>query len=288
MQTSYFNTPSAAVAVNFKVGSATLARAIIAAHHPDINSVLTTPSGNGNGTAYPAGQSADTVRTHAFCPKLADPKDRPVTLLVVRDPVDKFCSACVESNVTDIDAKLAELETKRPHRDGHFWPQSRLLKGNLVKLYKFPADLDALAIAAGLALPLPNIDGGNDPDSKPVLSEEQLARVQAIYAADIALFESITEVGQEFSTAKPAPVLVPEEIALWRAKAVLQLSGLLTAVNSLLDAMTGNAGIIARAAWSDGAPLARRGATVVALAAALELTDAQVDAMFIQAASLAV
>ena len=86
----------------------------------------------------------------------------------------------------------------------------------------------------------------------------------------------------------PAAINVPSEIANWRARAVLELAGHISAVESALAEMEGNAGIVARAAWLAGAPLARRGATVVALAAALELTDAQVDAMFIQAASLAV
>ena len=81
---------------------------------------------------------------------------------------------------------------------------------------------------------------------------------------------------------------VPREIANWRARAVLELAGYLPAVQSAIAGMGGAAGVVARAAWLAGAPLARRGATVVALAAALELTDAQVDAMFIQAASLAV
>jgi hypothetical protein len=86
----------------------------------------------------------------------------------------------------------------------------------------------------------------------------------------------------------PYPPKVPQEIALWRAKAVIELAGLLTSVHSLLAAMEGDAGVVARAAWSAGAPLARHGATVKALAGALNLTDEQVDAMFIQAAALSV
>lgn len=193
MRSVYFDTPAAAVAVNYKAGSSSLARAIIAAHHPRIEAVLTTPHGSGTGTAYPVGFGPDTIRWHGQCPKVA-PLDRPVTLLAVREPLDHFRSACAESRIENVDAKLAELEAGWG-RDPHFWPQSRLLQGNAVRLYRFPLDLDALALAAGLSLPLPDIDGGHG-RPKPVLNESQAARVLALYADDVALFASITEPGQ--------------------------------------------------------------------------------------------
>ncbi len=84
----------------------------------------------------------------------------------------------------------------------------------------------------------------------------------------------------------PAPV--PGEIANWRAKAVLELAGLLTAVGPALDAMPEPARTVALHAWNGGAALARNGPTVVALAPVLDLTDSQVDDMFRQAAALEV
>ncbi len=84
----------------------------------------------------------------------------------------------------------------------------------------------------------------------------------------------------------PIPPSVPVEIANWRARAVLELAGLLDEVTSALYAMEGDAGIVARHAWNSGAALARNGPTVTSLAALLTLTDVQVDAMFIQAANL--
>lgn len=86
----------------------------------------------------------------------------------------------------------------------------------------------------------------------------------------------------------PPPVRVPREIANWRARAVLEISGMLPAVESAIAAMDGPAGIIVRNAWQSGAPLARHGPTVSSLAPALGLTEAQVDAMFIQAEALMV
>jgi len=219
---NYFDTPEAAVAINFKVGSSTLARSIIATHHSAIDSLLTTPHGNGNGTAYPAGKTANSSRWHGLCPKVS-PHERPVTLLAVREPVDHFRSACAESNITDIDSLLTSLETTGQGRDPHFWPQSRLVQGNSVKLYRFPQDLDALALEAGLTLPLLNIDGGHS-HPKPTLTPEQEARVLAVYAADATLYASITEAGQVF-VPEPVPESVPDaDTRAW----LLFLDGVIT------------------------------------------------------------
>jgi hypothetical protein len=86
----------------------------------------------------------------------------------------------------------------------------------------------------------------------------------------------------------PPPPVIPFEIANWRARAVLEIAGLLPTVETALEAIAGEAGIVARAAWSQGAPFVRSGATVAALSAALGLTSEQVDAMFLQAAGLTV
>ena len=84
------------------------------------------------------------------------------------------------------------------------------------------------------------------------------------------------------------PPQVPHEIANWRARAVLEIAGLLPTVEALIAAMEGEAGVVVRMAWERGSPLVRDGATVTALAAQLNLTSEQIDAMFIQAAALEV
>ncbi len=90
----------------------------------------------------------------------------------------------------------------------------------------------------------------------------------------------------------PAPPVsgarVPQSIANWRAKAALELAGLTIAVETAMQALDEPARTVALSAWSNGADLARRGATVLALAAALELTEEQVDALFVTGASLTV
>jgi hypothetical protein len=84
------------------------------------------------------------------------------------------------------------------------------------------------------------------------------------------------------------PEPVPYEIANWRAKAALEIAGLLSAVEAAITALDGPHGIVARNAWASGAPLARNGPTVMALAEQLDLTTAQVDDLFRQADALSV
>jgi hypothetical protein len=60
-----------------------------------------------------------------------------------------------------------------------------------VRHFKFENGLDAVAEYLGLPIPLPQIDATDEAD-KPTLSAEQEARVREIYAADIALWESLS------------------------------------------------------------------------------------------------
>jgi hypothetical protein len=281
MKSIYLDTPNAAIGLNFKVGSSTLSRAVIAAHHPELNAKLS----DGTSVHYPAGKSADDTRLHGICPKV-NPSERQVVLLLVRDPVEKFRSACAESNIPDVDAKLTALEAGNQLRDVHFWPQSRLIAG-ATKLFLFPDHLDDLATEAGLSLPLPDIDGGHD-RPKPDLTTEQLARVQAIYADDIALFNSITEPGQVHTIPEPpeAPLPVPESLANWRVKAVLDMQGLTDTVDNAIAALPdGPEKIVISRAWHGNGDVPRNSPTVTSFMSILGLTEAQVDDMFRLAAT---
>ena len=82
------------------------------------------------------------------------------------------------------------------------------------------------------------------------------------------------------------PPRVPREIANWRAKAVLTSMGMLPDVEVMLAALPEPQKTIVSTAWAGDARFARRGATVLSIAAALGLTDAQLDSMFIQAEAL--
>lgn len=201
MKTTYYKAGNHAIALNFKVGSSSLARAIIRDFQPRTEALITTPHGDGNGTAYPEGRNADNTLWQGAVIKV-DAMDVAVAHLLVRDPVEKFRSACQTSKVIDVEAKLTALEVEGFTADVHFWPQSRFL-ATPCKLYHFPEHLDALATAVGLSLPLPVINESAEGD-KPTLSPEQQARVEAIYAADIDLHNSIAEAGQSVPPASLA------------------------------------------------------------------------------------
>jgi hypothetical protein len=81
---------------------------------------------------------------------------------------------------------------------------------------------------------------------------------------------------------------VPAQIENWRARAVLEVEGLLPQVDTLIDALTGPEGVAVKTAWIFGASLTRNGATVQAIAAQLGLNDEQVDTLFRQAAALSI
>ena len=186
MRNQYFAAGTIGVAVNYKAASATVARAIIQAHHLPINKRITTPPGSGNGIAYAAGLSPDTYRWHGKCPKIAI-GDTTSAVLVVRNPVDRFISACAETGTTDVNALLDRLELDTEHNP-HFWPQSRF-SADLPTLYRFDRDLQKLAIDLNLDWPLPNIIRHDKP-TKPTLTQSQTDRVLQIYADDLTLYQS--------------------------------------------------------------------------------------------------
>ena len=184
----YFDTPNVAIAVNFKVASASIARAVIETYHPEIEALITNPAGNGTGTAYPAGKSADTTRWHGLCPKV-DAGDCDTVALLVRHPVERFASSCAESQVNDIDAKLTELESCSFVLDPHFWHQHIYATEDSC-LYLFPDHLAEFEKDMGFKNPLKNITGGNK-TIKPILTESQIARVEVIYAEDMKIYNQL-------------------------------------------------------------------------------------------------
>jgi hypothetical protein len=183
----YFVTPNHSVAFNAKAASSTLARAIIAAFHPEQENII-------QNAAYPEGKGPDTSQVQWLCPKEKEPT-KPV-VLIVREPVARFRTAMAQANLTDVDAALVSLEQdaevqfprrrQRLRTDAHFRHQHELLLGGTA----FPLeDLDEAATFIGLSLPLPTINEASR--QKPTLTPEQEARVLAHYAADAALYASL-------------------------------------------------------------------------------------------------
>lgn len=84
------------------------------------------------------------------------------------------------------------------------------------------------------------------------------------------------------------PPRIPREIPNWRAKVILTGMGLLPTVDAAISSLPEPARTVASLAWGGDSKLARRGKTVLGLAAALGLSSAQVDQLFIAAEALEV
>jgi hypothetical protein len=83
------------------------------------------------------------------------------------------------------------------------------------------------------------------------------------------------------SAPQSEPTPVPESLANWRVKAVLDIQGLTSTVDAAIDAMVdSNEKIIISRAWNGNGDVLRHSPTVNSFMAILGLTDAQVDDMF--------
>ena len=219
----YYQTPNYSVALNAKVGSSSMARAIIREFQPKEDWLIRT-------AAFPAGFTADDRQWHWIAKGVRVP-DRPVVLLV-RDPVDRFISAmqqlglkkadvrqAIESLVNDTPiarerptgpnaeraaARLARRRARRARRnpdlpqqrlghlrdDIHFRHQHLYAVGPTI-CFRFPQHIAEAASLLGFKGPMPKANEAKR--EKPTLTAAQAAAVRAYYAADQALFDAITE-----------------------------------------------------------------------------------------------
>lgn len=184
-------------ALNLKVATSSFTRAIISRYYPDLELRITSAH-------YPEGLTANNQSWQNIVPYRTT-ADRPVVCLV-RDPVERFRSAMAQMQLTDVDAAITELQTeagaygavyntagnvvRKLVENPHFTAQS-LFTGNPIDRYRFPDQIEAAAAALDLPFPLPSI---NEMDSglKPTLTETQVAAVREFYAADVALWESLS------------------------------------------------------------------------------------------------
>jgi len=82
----------------------------------------------------------------------------------------------------------------------------------------------------------------------------------------------------------PPPPGPPQVVSRFQARAALHLAGLLPQVEALMaDPATDT---LARLAWTDAQEFRRTSPTLLAMASALSLTDAQLDQLFITAAGI--
>lgn len=82
----------------------------------------------------------------------------------------------------------------------------------------------------------------------------------------------------------PSGPVVPQSVTRFQARAALHLAGMLTAVEAMMKAPS--TGALAKLAWQDALEFRRTSPTVLAMAQALNLTEQQLDNLFIQAAGI--
>jgi hypothetical protein len=225
----YYQTTGYCVALNAKVGSSSMARAIIRKFQPRQDWLIRT-------AAFPAGVTADDRQWHWMARGVRVP-DKPVVLLV-RDPVDRFISAMQQIGLKRADvpqaiaslvddtpitrerpagpnaeraaARLARrrerrakrhpgLPQQRPGRlrdDVHFRPQHLYAVGPTI-CFRFPQHLAEAAALLGFKEPMPRANEARR--QKPTLTAAQAAAVRAYYAADQALFDAISVPGYVYT-----------------------------------------------------------------------------------------
>lgn len=122
--------------------------------------------------------------THTIGSPLDD-NDIPNLCCLVRDPVERFRSACARQQ------KSVEEGLESISFDVHFWTlESMGLLAEGITHFRFPDQIDECSQWLGLETPVPQLNE-EDEESKPVLTPEQEAAIRATYAADIALWESL-------------------------------------------------------------------------------------------------
>jgi hypothetical protein len=83
------------------------------------------------------------------------------------------------------------------------------------------------------------------------------------------------------------PVLtVPDEVQLWRIRTVLKLMQLETSIEQTLETLPEPSKTAANYIWNYGTTVERSSQTVLLLQSALQMTDEQVDDLFIQAEAI--
>jgi hypothetical protein len=76
------------------------------------------------------------------------------------------------------------------------------------------------------------------------------------------------------------PLLIPSSVSLWQAKAALENSKLLDAVNSIVTASNND---VLTLYWATGATISRNSTSLAQIASALNLSSIQIDQLFIDA-----
>ena len=163
-----------AVAVNRRVASTSIGEAAVDKYLPDAKSKITFPEG------------ATFFNWMGLLPTVTAEDAHPVVALI-RSPLDRFKSACLHEGISAAEG-LAKTGTV------HFTLQSDLLVDGTA-LYRYETDFDEFVSLLGLDA----VGSSNESTGDLELTNDEQAEFESIYAADIALYDSITEAGQTYT-----------------------------------------------------------------------------------------
>lgn len=158
----YFLTPSCSIIRNPRVASMATAQAIVQTFYPKES--LSTPL-----DFYDAVPTSDEPEGKVY--------------VLIRDPIERFISAVTVLEL-DLETAISGLGNGLELNE-HFAPQSNFI---FDRAFQYPAQVADFCAAIGVdALPLVN-----ESQNKPVLTDEQLAILQAFYADDMRLYNGIS------------------------------------------------------------------------------------------------
>ena len=206
----YFILPTCCIAFNAKVGSSTLACAIVNKFYPeklkksldDYEDRWSKYSQSFKDSLPPAFQRMfNTDYKNSICvwqsvAELSREPNLPI-LLAVREPLKRFISTVAYLKLT-VEDTLRSLENDEEillddmmvklRKNTHFLKQS-IYNQKETKLYKFPDQLEQLCKDAGLDWPIEKINEGKY--EKPTLTDDQIERVKNYYKEDFTLYNSL-------------------------------------------------------------------------------------------------
>lgn len=172
----YYLTPKHSVAINKKVASSAIARAILEEFYPHVyQGIINQFDGKPGFNEW-----------QRFCPKSHLPH-LPV-VLIIRNPVDRFCTA-VQQVKTTVEEALNGLETNTLWAlNEHFLHKYPLIEDKDFTLFRFE-DINKAADYLGIKIRLLN----KARREKPILTVDQETRVRQYYAKDVELYNSCLE-----------------------------------------------------------------------------------------------
>ena len=203
----YFKLPKCHIAFNAKVGSSTLACAIVKQYYPeklkktlDDHEALWARFPQKFKDSLPESfqkmlknEKLDSVAFwQNICPYSKDPDTK--ILLPVRDPIIRFASTVAYLEIEPEKAIKAlennenvvlEKTSINLRKNTHFLTQSSLIRTN-TDFYKFPEQLEQLCKDAKLNWPLEKVNEGKF--QKPILSDNVIERVKKYYHDDVELY----------------------------------------------------------------------------------------------------